>query len=117
MGLRKSGPRKDSPALAHVERGKPEGLTVEFLPVPNGEFVLFSWNAAASAGAASLTAAERDVLRHILEGATNEAIASARGTSVRTVANQVAALLRKTGAGSRFDLIRCFADAVSRSDR
>jgi DNA-binding CsgD family transcriptional regulator len=56
-------------------------------------------------GAFPLTAAERDVANLVLEGRSNAQIAQARGTSVRTVANQVAAILRKVGAGSRFELI------------
>lgn len=49
----------------------------------------------------SLTASEREVLRLLQRGLSNEAIAKMRGRSVRTIANQVAALLRKTGTSSR----------------
>jgi DNA-binding NarL/FixJ family response regulator len=52
----------------------------------------------------SLTAAEHDVFERILAGCSNAEIAHARGTSVRTVAVQVAAILRKSGAQSRSDL-------------
>ncbi len=48
-----------------------------------------------------LTAAERDVLGLIRLGWTNKAIAEARGRSERTIANQVAALLRKMEQPSR----------------
>ncbi len=48
-----------------------------------------------------LTPSERDVASLLAEGLSNEAIATRRGVSVRTVANQVAAVLRKTGADSR----------------
>ncbi len=50
---------------------------------------------------AALSDAERDVLRMLLEGKSNRAIALTRGRSERTVANQVASILRKTGCGSR----------------
>lgn len=50
---------------------------------------------------APFTESEREVLALVRMGMSNEAIASARGRSVRTIANQVASLLRKTGAGSR----------------
>ena len=53
-----------------------------------------------------LTDAERDVLARVARGASNAEIAKERKTSVRTVANQVASLLRKTSAKSRYDLIR-----------
>lgn len=48
-----------------------------------------------------LTTAEREVLALVDRGLSNEAIARIRSRSVRTIANQVAALLRKTGATSR----------------
>jgi DNA-binding CsgD family transcriptional regulator len=53
-----------------------------------------------------LTQAEAAVLRLLVAGASNADISRARGTSVRTIANQVASLLRKLGAASRYDLIR-----------
>jgi DNA-binding NarL/FixJ family response regulator len=70
------------------------------------EHVVFSWDIARPPP--ELTSAERDVLARVVRGESNQAIASARRTSVRTIANQVASLLRKTGAASRFDLIRRF---------
>ena len=52
-----------------------------------------------------LTAAERDIVDLLAAGRSNAEIARNRGTSVRTVANQVAALLGKVGAVSRHDLV------------
>lgn len=52
----------------------------------------------------SLSAAEQAVCRLLLTGASNAEIARQRRTSVRTVANQVAAILKKLGAGSRSEL-------------
>lgn len=49
----------------------------------------------------SLTDAERAVLALLAEGRTNEEIAHTRGVAVRTVANQVASVLAKTGQKSR----------------
>lgn len=54
---------------------------------------------------AELTSAERDVLSMVRSGMSNAAIANERSRSVRTVANQVASLLRKTGAPSRRALL------------
>jgi DNA-binding NarL/FixJ family response regulator len=82
----------------------PGGLVVELV---GEELVLFSWELEPISNP-GLTSAEQAVLSHLVEGASNAAIARARSTSVRTVANQVASLLRKLGAGSRFDLIRRF---------
>ena len=50
---------------------------------------------------ATLSTSEREVLALLLEGKSNLEIARARGRSDRTIANQVAAILRKTGAESR----------------
>lgn len=54
--------------------------------------------------ASALTAAEREVLALLVAGKSNREIAAARRRSVRTVANQVASILRKTGACSRASL-------------
>lgn len=51
-----------------------------------------------------LTSAERQVVAGVLNGRTNAAIASARRTSSRTVANQLAAIYRKLGVSSRWEL-------------
>ncbi|MFT3925312.1 MAG: helix-turn-helix transcriptional regulator [Myxococcales bacterium] len=55
--------------------------------------------------ASDLTTAERKVLELVQQGLSNLQIANARGTAERTVANQVAALMKKTGANSRRSLI------------
>jgi len=59
----------------------------------------------------SLSAAEQDVLVALVGGATNREIAARRCVSERTVANQVASILRKVGVTSRVELIRRFAAA------
>lgn len=64
-----------------------------------------------------LTTAEREVLQGVLAGRTNAAIARERGTAVRTVANQVAALFRKFGASSRLDLARRASSLVVGRDQ
>ncbi len=53
----------------------------------------------------ALTDAERDVLELLQHGLSNEEIASMRSRSVRTIANQVASLLRKTNSRSRRELV------------
>jgi DNA-binding NarL/FixJ family response regulator len=55
----------------------------------------------ATSGPWALTDAESAVLTLVREGLSNQAIAARRGTSVNTVAKQVAGLLRKTRAPSR----------------
>ena len=51
-----------------------------------------------------LTSAEREILALLQRGLSNQQIATLRARSVRTIANQVASLLRKTGTGSRREL-------------
>jgi len=51
-----------------------------------------------------LTDAEREVVAGVLSGRSNAAIAIARRTSARTVANQLAAIYRKLGVSSRWEL-------------
>jgi DNA-binding CsgD family transcriptional regulator len=55
---------------------------------------------------AAWTPSEKQILALVARGMSNAAIAGARGTSVHTVANQIAALFRKTGATSRAELAR-----------
>lgn len=53
---------------------------------------------------AMLTSAERDIAAQILRGASNKQIAQRRGTSARTVANQIAAIYQKLAIASRAEL-------------
>jgi DNA-binding CsgD family transcriptional regulator len=52
----------------------------------------------------SLTAAERDVVRAILEGSTRREIAVARGTSERTVSNLLTRAFTKMDARSKMEI-------------
>lgn len=53
----------------------------------------------------ALTDAEREVLELLQHGLSNKEIAKRRSRSVRTIANQVASLLRKTKSSSRRALL------------
>lgn len=70
------------------------------------EFVAFTWGDAPSLE--GLTKAQADVFALLVRGVSNAEIARVRGTSVRTVANQVAAILRRLSVASRFELIARF---------
>ena len=83
----------------------PHGLVVQRLRVGREEMLVFEWPEGRKE-VQGLTDAERDVLARVVRGDSNAEIAKARKSSVRTVANQVASLLRKTRAKSRYDLIR-----------
>ncbi|MEB3242515.1 MAG: helix-turn-helix transcriptional regulator [Cyanobacteriota bacterium] len=52
-----------------------------------------------------ITPAERRVLRLVLQGASNAAIATSLAISRRTVEGHVSALLQKTGCRSRTQLV------------
>lgn len=81
----------------------PPGMVAYELDVAGEQIVLFVWQSEESSQ--PLASGEREVLQLVLEGHSNAEIGAARGTSARTVANQVASLLRKLGARSRFELI------------
>ena len=51
-----------------------------------------------------LTVAERHVAGLVLDGLSNRTIAQVRGTSVRTVANQIASVFRKLNVTGRAEL-------------
>jgi DNA-binding CsgD family transcriptional regulator len=58
---------------------------------------------------ARLTAGEREVAALAATGLSNAGIARCRGTSERTVANQMASILRKLRVGSRYELAALLA--------
>ncbi len=64
---------------------------------------------------ASLTDAERAVARLALEGHTNVAIAGQRGSSPRTVANQLASAYQKLGVSSRRQLLAAVLRAARKN--
>ncbi len=66
-------------------------------------------NDTAGAGLLSLTPAEREVTADLLRGLSNREIAAKRNRRVRTIANQVASVLAKVGAGSRRTLVTALA--------
>jgi DNA-binding CsgD family transcriptional regulator len=57
----------------------------------------------------SLSASEREVVRAVLGGRSNLEIASMRGTSAKTVGNQLHAIYRKLDVGSRHELAALLA--------
>lgn len=79
----------------------PRGLTVRRFAAGDERLALVSFPIE---GVLELTLSEVELLRALLRGASNAEIAAWRGTSVKTVSNQVSALLAKCRAGSRGDL-------------
>jgi DNA-binding NarL/FixJ family response regulator len=69
-----------------------------------GAFVIVSLPLGAGQWQRQLTEAERDIAQQILLGESNKRIAERRGTSARTVANQIAGIYQKLGIASRAEL-------------
>jgi DNA-binding CsgD family transcriptional regulator len=69
------------------------------------EYAVLSEETRPAADLSSLTSAEREVMGLVADGLSNVDIAKRRGTSVRTVANQLAAMFKKLGVGSRSELV------------
>lgn len=68
------------------------------------DLIVFECVAAPIINRVFLTVAERAIVQCIIAGETNLEISRCRGTSARTVANQIAVLLRKFGSTSRGEL-------------
>lgn len=111
-------------AVSHAARGLPVKLIAYALGVPHTTVSTRLAAAAAKVGVATtielvrlaamltrdprarfehiaLTTAERDIMQLLAQGLSNAEIARIRNRSVRTIANQVAHLLRKTNSPSR----------------
>jgi RimJ/RimL family protein N-acetyltransferase len=84
----------------------PPGLEARRFGVGEDEYVLLSFPWPAAALPDSLTPAEADVARRATEGQSIDEIASARDTSVHTVANQLRSVYAKLGISSRAELVR-----------
>ena len=105
------------PPAESVPFDPPEGLRVFRGTAESEEYAVLVVPAASGERAgesrASLGAAEREVVDLVLAGLPNDAIAARRGTSARTVANQLQSIYRKLGVASRFER----ATALGRSKR
>ncbi len=71
----------------------------------DGEMMVMEFPIDETTGGDALTPAEHAVVAAIEAGKSNGQIARERGTSARTVANQVASLFRKLNVGSRAELV------------
>jgi DNA-binding NarL/FixJ family response regulator len=68
------------------------------------ELIVVSFPLAQRELPATLSAAEKEVLRLLLRGLSNQEIATERKTALRTVANQVASIFAKVRVRSRVEL-------------
>lgn len=69
-----------------------------------GDYAVLSFSLSPADFPKSLSHAEREVASAIAAGCSNAAVARRRGTSVRTVENQIYGIFRKLGIGSRSEL-------------
>lgn len=92
----------------------PTGLRAAQFSFGGDRFAVMSLPTFSPALPETLTAAERQVALLVLDGCTNREIAAARGTSLRTVANQVASVLAKAGVCSRLHLASCSGPAAGK---
>jgi DNA-binding CsgD family transcriptional regulator len=76
---------------------------LEALATDDDDFVVLSFPLPQDPPEA-LTPAESEVAALVIAGRTNGEIAALRGTTLRTVANQMASLFRKLGVRSRLQL-------------
>jgi DNA-binding NarL/FixJ family response regulator len=105
--------RSRPPSRAKTLARAPAGLTVSTVGAGVEEIAIFSFPLAA--GGSPLTTSESQVVVALLAGKRNAEIARARGTSTRTIANQVASIYCKLGVRSRAQLIAHAAILLGRS--
>lgn len=82
----------------------PPGTRVRELEIGGETLLVISFPIRRADLGTRLTDAEADVARLAIEGLSNAEIAKRRGTSLRTVANQMASILGKLGMQSRREL-------------
>lgn len=93
------------------EIGKPDGLRVHTFELEGARYALIRCEPARLGWPAGLTSAEREICELLTGGASNADIASTRGTSTRTVANQVSRVLEKLGVARRDEIVRALLEA------
>ncbi|HVU01523.1 MAG TPA: LuxR C-terminal-related transcriptional regulator [Polyangiaceae bacterium] len=82
----------------------PMSLSASRFHVGPSEYAVLALPVASAALPTELTPVEREVLSVLVLGIKNRDIAARRGTSDRTVANQVQSIFRKLGVHSRAEL-------------
>jgi DNA-binding NarL/FixJ family response regulator len=88
-----------------MNQGLPKGAPPSLVAYELGPGrILFVHDLATASKVDGLGAAEQEVLTLLLRGYANRTIAETRGTSQRTVENQVRCIFRKLGVQSRAEL-------------
>jgi DNA-binding CsgD family transcriptional regulator len=115
MGL-SCAPSK-TPALVMLAAYCAHGLRIEHdgryteLSEGDARYAVASVTRPDAAAGRLLSPALREVLRMVVDGMTHAEIARARGTSHRTVANQLSAIFHRLGVSGRLELMRHLATA------
>lgn len=92
----------------------PRGLAAHTFEAGNHEFLVLSFDLATIVPPSGLTRSESDVVRAVAEGLSTAEIATRRGTSRRTVTNQLSSVFSKLGVSSRAELVlKCARGAAA----
>jgi DNA-binding CsgD family transcriptional regulator len=102
---------KRPPGLAVL--APPRDLRASRVAADGDEYLLLSYPLPDWDLPAILSLAEKDVARALLAGAAQSQIARVRGTSSRTVANQIASVFRKLRVTSRMELAARYSGGES----
>ena len=109
MKDRGEDPRRKAPASAKpspvLELTAPRDLSVLRFELAEGQYAIFEFPTPEVNVPQGLSQAEDSVVRAILAGKSNAVIARERGTSPRTVANQLQSIYRKLKLSGRKALI------------
>lgn len=92
---------------------RPDGLKASPVQIGDKRYLLLSFPTVGSTGD-RLTEAEQQVALAALAGLSNAEIGRLRGSSPRTVANQLATIFRKLGVSSRAELAALARSPVDR---
>ncbi|HKY63282.1 MAG TPA: helix-turn-helix transcriptional regulator [bacterium] len=95
------------------ENTPPEDLGGQVVRLGSRPYLLLSFSRQPTSSEGNLTLAERQVAVAVLQGLSNAEIGNLRGSSPRTVANQIANIYRKLGIGSRSELAARWGRALS----
>ena len=85
------------------------GLRAARFQLAGEDYAVLSYPHPAFAPPAVLTSTEQEIFSALLNGQSNQQIATSRTRALRTVANQVAAIFQKLGVGSRAELMAKFS--------
>lgn len=91
----------------------PPDVRASVVELRSGRYLLLSFTPGEDLPRHGLTESERFIALALLRGCTNDEIARLRGTSPRTVANQVASIFRKLGVHSRAEMAAQWAGSIA----